>query len=116
MGDLVDDLGRQALPIGEKNIAFRRESDGYRARGVVPIDSDGVAIGSDLRDYKLYKKDDDESPHYFGKENSNGAWYILRETISAGDDTYAWTKGDSDIVTNWTNRVSLSYGTYSAIF
>ena len=70
----------------------------------------------DLADYKIYKKDDDASPHYFGSEREDGAWYIMRETLAVGDDTYEWAKGDSDIATNWGNRVGLSYDTYSNTF
>jgi hypothetical protein len=38
---LIEDLGRQALPVGEKNIAFKRDDIGYRARGVVVLDRFG---------------------------------------------------------------------------
>lgn len=38
------DLGREPMPLGEKNIAYR-DSAGYRARGVVILDSDGEQAG-----------------------------------------------------------------------
>lgn len=70
----------------------------------------------DLSDYGKYKIDADASPNYYGFERRDGAWYIMKETISAGDDTYEYTKGSSDIATNWTNRVSLSYDTFANTF
>ncbi len=41
-----EDLGREPHPIGEKNIAYRRSSDGYRARGVVILDVNGEQTGT----------------------------------------------------------------------
>ena len=66
--------------------------------------------------YSISDKDDDASPNYFGFLDKDGNWYILKETISAGNDTYRYTKGVSDYATNWTNRASLTYQNFNAVF
>lgn len=66
--------------------------------------------------YQIANKDDDASPNYYGFTNSKGEWYILQETISAGNDTYRYAKGLNNFSTNWTNRVSLSYDYFNIVF
>jgi hypothetical protein len=65
--------------------------------------------GDLLYAYVMANKDDDASPNYYGYVRADGSWYILRETISAGNDTYQYAKGYSDYETNWTGRAALSY-------
>lgn len=62
-----------------------------------------------LVNYALSDVDADASPNYYGYLRCDGAWYILKETISAGADTYRYYFGTSDYTTNWTNRASLTY-------
>lgn len=57
---------------------------------------------------------DDASPSYYGYLNKNGAWFILKEDSSAG--TYRYIKGSSSFATNWTNRASLTYDYFDAVF
>jgi len=90
--------------------------DGKKATAVVQIDADGVAIGANLFDYKISDIDADASPNYYGFERADGAWYILKETISAGADTYRYIKGTTDLSTNWGNRTTLTYDTFVNTF
>lgn len=79
--------------------------------------SPGGASSSDiLASYKISDKDDDASPNYFGFVNADGAWYILKETVSAGADTYRYAAGSSSYTTNWTNRASLSFDHFYNVF
>jgi len=59
--------------------------------------------------FMLCNKDDDASPNYYGFEAADGSWYILKETVSAGADTYQYNLGTSSYTTGWTNRTSASY-------
>lgn len=69
-----------------------------------------------LAQYRVVDKDDDASPNYYGFVDSIGNWYILKETVSAGADTYRYCKGGSDYSTNWTNRASLTYDYFDLVF
>lgn len=66
--------------------------------------------------YKVSDVDDDASPNYYGFLDADGNWYILKETVAAGNNTYRYAKGTSDYTTNWTGRVALSYDYYDAVF
>jgi hypothetical protein len=97
------------------------DGQGYRAMGgggfpSFKKDSDGYLQVSVGDAYKISDKDDDASPNYYGFVSKNGAWYILKETVLAGADTYRYAKGSSDYTTNWTNRASLSYDYYHNVF
>lgn len=69
-----------------------------------------------LSKYVIADKDDDASPNYYGFTDKEGNWYIMRETISSGADTYRYTKGESNYDTNWTNRASLTYDYFYNVF
>lgn len=71
---------------------------------------------SDLAGYTLSDKDDDASPNYYGYLAKDGSWYIMKETVVAGADTYRFIKGASGYTTNWTNRASLSYDYFNTVF
>lgn len=71
---------------------------------------------SPLEGYQIADKDDDLTPNYYGFIDKNGNWYIMREVISAGADTYRFIAGSSDYTTNWTNRAGLSYDYFYSIF
>lgn len=71
-------------------------------------------IGDVLADYKISDIDADASPNYYGFLRKDGAWYILKETVSAGADTYRYVKGASGY--NWSNRASESYVTFDSAF
>ncbi len=69
-----------------------------------------------LAKYKIANKDDDDTTNYYGFVDKDGAWYILIEVISAGNDTYRYARGDSDFPTNWTGRAGLSYDYFNEVF
>jgi len=70
-----------------------------------------------LSGYVIADKDDDASPNYYGYVRADGSWYILKETVSAGADTYQYAKGNPGTYeTNWTNRASLSFDYYHKVF
>lgn len=77
--------------------------------GNVPTGASLSSYQDILASYKISDKDDDASPNYFGFTKADGSWYILKETVSAGADTYRYAAGSSSYTTNWTNRASLSY-------
>ena len=79
----------------------------------VSVESLGVNVDS-LDGYKVSDVDDDGSPNYYGFLRADGAWYIIKETLSAGANTYRYVKGASGY--NWSNRASESYDTFDAIF
>ena len=56
---------------------------------------------------------DDSSPAYYGFVNKDSAWFIMKEDSSGN---YRYTKGSSSFSTNWTNRASLTYDYFDAIF
>lgn len=70
-----------------------------------PKATDAYAI-SNIEDTGTYK--------YFGFEDADGAWYIMRKTISSS--TFEYVKGASNYSTAWTNRASQTYGSYSSTF
>ena len=70
-----------------------------------------------LAPYKITDKDDDASPNYYGFTKPDGSWYILKETVSAGADTYRYAVGTSAYTTNWTNRAtSVTYSYFYEVF
>ncbi len=71
------------------------------------------AIKQPTDGYTLAQIDDGVSNTYYGYLNKDGAWYILREDTSSN---YRYTKGSSSFATNWTNRASLTYDYFDAIF
>lgn len=79
-------------------------------------DNSIAATQDALDQYKISNIDADASPNYYGFEDKDGSWYILKETISAGADVYTYCKGTSAYATAWTNRASQTYQSYSATF
>jgi hypothetical protein len=69
-----------------------------------------------LEKFAVSNKDDDASPNYYGFEDNTGSWYILKETVSAGNDSYQYVAGSSAYSTAWTNRASQSYASFSSVF
>lgn len=88
-----------------------------KARKALLVDGEGnTTSASILGKYAISNIDADASPNYYGFEEVGGAWYILKETVSAGADTYLYASGSSDLATNWSNRASLTYDIFSAVF
>lgn len=68
------------------------------------------------KQYQICNKDDDATPNYYGFEASDGSWYIMRWTVSAGADVFEYSKGSSNYSTGWTGRVGLSYAGWGDTF
>ena len=86
------------------------------AKRVVLFGEDGSTISDILEGYKITDKDDDATPNYYGYTDKDGNWYILKEVVSPGADTYRYAKGTSDYTTNWTGRAGLSYDYFYNVF
>lgn len=61
------------------------------------------------------------SPYYVGKEDDDGDWFVMKVTTTAGAISirYASHKNNNSYTTYstaWTDRTSLTYGTYSGAF
>lgn len=106
--------------------AIQQLKDSTEQLGVVYAGSSGISkdeFKSTIRDaedflagYQITDKDDDASPNYYGFTDKIGSWYILKETVSAGADTYRYVSGSSGYTTNWTNRASLTYDYFYGAF
>lgn len=112
---MEEDLRKEPMPVGEKNIAFKNTA-GRRARGVVVLDSDGVESSVWPESYGIYKIDADASPNFYGFQKKGGSWVILRETLATGNDVYEFVAGSADISTAWDNRVNETYDTFENTF
>ena len=92
-------------------------TDGTTAAPVSVTNADGDQIttfGDET--YFVSDKDDDSSPNYYGFLDKDGNWYIMKEVVATGADTYRYIKGTSGYTTNWTNRTTLTYDYYNNIF
>ena len=69
-----------------------------------------------LDGFKINDVDADASPNFYGFTDKGGGWFILEETLSAGADTYRYARGNDNYITNWTNRVGLTYKYYFDAF
>ena len=88
---------------------LNESASGDTPLAVDPKDSDGNSLASPVAGYVLSDKDDDASPNYYGYVDKEGNYYIMKETISPGADTYRFVKDSSGYTTAWTGRVGLSY-------
>lgn len=68
-----------------------------------PTDAYGI---SNIEDTGTYK--------YYGFEDKDGNWYILRKTLAT--NIYLYAAGASDYSTAWTNRASQTYASYAVTF
>lgn len=73
-------------------------------------------IEDPTRSYHIADKDDDASPNYYGFTDQYGKWYIMKETVSAGADTYRYVKGDSGYAAAWTARATQTYDYFNVVF
>jgi len=53
---------------------------------------------------------------YYGYENKDGAWYIMKSVVAVAITTYTYTKGSSDYSTAWTNKGTQTYASFSTTF
>ena len=99
-----------SVKIEDKTISGRKAN-------VEKVDSEyGLQVVSLSEKYMLCNKDDDASPNYYGFEAADGSWVIMKWTVSAGADVFAYDHGTSSYSTNWTNRASLSYQSWGTEF
>jgi len=71
------------------------------------------AIKQPTDGYTLAQLDDALTPIYYGYLNKTSAWYIIKEDSSGA---YRYAVGSSTFSTNWTNRASLTYDYFDAVF
>lgn len=64
--------------------------------------------------YGISNTEDTGTYKYFGFENKDGAWYIMRKTIAT--NIYLYSAGSSAYSTAWTNRASQTYASYATTF
>lgn len=75
-----------------------------------------------LAGYKIADVDDDASPNYYGFVDREGNWFILKETIAAGANTYRYCKGtknyDTALTGGWAMRANIAttYDYYFNVF
>jgi len=77
-------------------------------------DWEDLILGKPTDAYAISNTEDAGTYKYFGFENKDGAWYILRKTVAT--NIYLYTYGASAYATGWTNRASHSYDTYENTF
>lgn len=64
--------------------------------------------------YNISDMDADSDTKYYGYEDVDGNWYIMREVTSTG--AYRYTSGSSDYSAAWTARASQIYNYFSVEF
>lgn len=62
--------------------------------------------------YGISEIDDSGTDAYYGFVNKDGAWFILKDASGV----YRYVKGSSSFSTSWTNRASLTYDYFNAVF
>jgi hypothetical protein len=67
-----------------------------------------------LEKYKISGIDTATVPYYFGYEDSDGGWYIMRRNTTTGVTDYV--KGGSNYSAAWTGRVAQSYASFASTF
>ena len=81
---------------------------------ILPRERNAIPIHDPLSMYKTSDTDQVADPQYFGNLSHNGAYYIQKWNVAAG--TFRYYAGMGDYSTKWTNRASLPYDTFDAIF
>lgn len=76
--------------------------------------SDLLQFQSQMASYLVSDMDDASNPKYYGFLAKDGSWYIMKNDETA--KSFRYVKGDSDFITNWTNRTSLNYDYVNRVF
>jgi len=63
--------------------------------------------------YEVTEIDDSATPSYYGFVHKDGAWYITREDATGG---FRYANGSSNFSNSWSNRASLTYDYFDAVF
>jgi len=102
--------------IADEVIIRHPEISGRKAPVEKAGDDLGLGVVAQNKKYMVANKDDDASPNYYGFESADGAWFIMKWTVDPGNDIFQYKRGDEDYSTNWTNRASLTFKSYSEEF
>lgn len=74
-----------------------------KSTGVSPTGKYGISNTEETATYK-----------YFGFEDKDGNWYIMRKTLAT--NIYLYAAGSSDYATAWTDRATQTYDTFATTF
>jgi hypothetical protein len=98
----------------------RTYENNAEARRVMTVDEDGnyVSGGGETSPTDGYgiNNIDNSGPNYYGFENQDGNWYIIKEVDSSNPSAYTYAAGTSDYATAWTNRTTQTYDTFGNTF
>lgn len=85
---------------------------------IVQISGASTLVGQQdtLDQYKITDIDADASPNYYSFVDKDGNYYFLKETVSAGADTYRYWKGTGDYANDWTARAAKTYDYFNVVF
>lgn len=76
-----------------------------------------VSIADALNNYFILDVDDDASPNYYGYQDKSGNWYILKETTTAGDNTYTYYASTTpNYSAGWPGRTTYTYSLFESAF
>ena len=70
--------------------------------------------GGEVSVFQLSDQDETTTKKYYGFVNAEGGWVIQRWDTAV--DQFRWSGGRNNFTTAWTNRASLSYDYYYALF
>jgi hypothetical protein len=87
------------------------------ANGVVQVnDTSGSGSGgtSPAAAYGISNIEDAGTYKYFGFEDKDGKWYIMRKT--AATKVYQYVSGTSNYSAAWAGRVGQTYGSFATAF
>jgi hypothetical protein len=73
-----------------------------------------IELGKPTDAYAISNIEDAGTYKYFGFEDKDGGWYIMRKTVAT--NIFLYVKGTSAYSTGWTNRASHSYASYESTF
>ena len=74
----------------------------------------GGTFASPLSEYEFRRLDDSGNPQYFGYENKDGDWYIMR--LSNNNLAEYYKSSTSDIDTEWANKSGFTYQAFRTVF
>ncbi len=73
-----------------------------------------VETGKPTDKYAISNTESGATYKYYGFEDKDGNWYILRKTIAT--NVYLYTAGASNYATGWTDRATHTYQSYEDTF
>ena len=97
---------------GDQNIPVQVDGTG-RVYVLVDNPSD-IGGGSPTGKYGISNIEDAGTYKYFGFEDKDGNWYIMRKTVAT--NVYEYVSGASNYVAGWAGRVGQTYTAFSGAF